>query len=239
MSFRSVVGSLITVIWLAGGAYYAFFFISPAVWKAMSPNEMGDFAAGFFAPLAFFWLVLGYAQQGEELIKNNEEMRRQYEEMKKSAEQAEIQARSISANELHARRDVFVQLKPLIEARIEVICGKIAEIYKENMEIFTFRETKELQSSYLCRLILQDLGNSLTGTNLDVMTSNLLKDLYEKLHANITFLFHEACQSQENGGILTLYSDAEYHKLYELIGSQITHRFDERFLLILRGQHAN
>lgn len=30
-------------------------------------NELGDFAAGVFGPLAFLWLVLGYRQQGKEL----------------------------------------------------------------------------------------------------------------------------------------------------------------------------
>lgn len=30
-------------------------------------NELGDFAAGAFGPLAFLWLVLGYRQQGKEL----------------------------------------------------------------------------------------------------------------------------------------------------------------------------
>lgn len=30
-------------------------------------NGWGDFFAGFFAPIAFLWLVLGYMQQGEEL----------------------------------------------------------------------------------------------------------------------------------------------------------------------------
>jgi len=43
-------------------------------------NAQGDFFAGFFAPLAFLWLVLGYLQQGEEL-------RMQAQELKNSVEQ--------------------------------------------------------------------------------------------------------------------------------------------------------
>ena len=40
-----------------------------AQWSAtgLSPNSWGDVAAGFFAPLAFLWLVLGFFQQGREL----------------------------------------------------------------------------------------------------------------------------------------------------------------------------
>lgn len=33
----------------------------------LKPNELGDFLAGSFSPLAFFWLVLGFFQQGREL----------------------------------------------------------------------------------------------------------------------------------------------------------------------------
>lgn len=35
--------------------------------KAMALNELGDFLAGAFSPLAFLFLYLGYKQQGEEL----------------------------------------------------------------------------------------------------------------------------------------------------------------------------
>lgn len=50
-------------------------------------NEWGDFFAGFFAPLAFFWLVLGYLQQGEELRQSSDALRLQAEELKNSVEQ--------------------------------------------------------------------------------------------------------------------------------------------------------
>ncbi|MBV7264616.1 hypothetical protein [Erythrobacter ani] len=33
----------------------------------LDPNELGDFLAGAFSPLAFLWLVLGFVQQGQEL----------------------------------------------------------------------------------------------------------------------------------------------------------------------------
>ncbi|MBX7456865.1 hypothetical protein K3152_01250 [Qipengyuania sp. 1NDH17] len=33
----------------------------------LKPNELGDFLAGAFSPLAFLWLVLGFLQQGQEL----------------------------------------------------------------------------------------------------------------------------------------------------------------------------
>lgn len=47
-------------------------------------NELGDFAAGVFAPLAFLWLVLGYRRQGEELSASNESLRLQVSELRAS-----------------------------------------------------------------------------------------------------------------------------------------------------------
>lgn len=50
-------------------------------------NEFGDFLAGAFAPLAFFWLVLGFLQQGEELRHSSEALWLQGRELQNSVEQ--------------------------------------------------------------------------------------------------------------------------------------------------------
>jgi len=55
----------VTVFWLAIGAYYIFFGHSSSLLD--NPNELGDFLAGFFSPLAFLWLVRGFYQQQDEI----------------------------------------------------------------------------------------------------------------------------------------------------------------------------
>lgn len=57
-------------------------------------NSFGDFLAGIFSPLAFFFLYIGYKQntkaleiQAEELQKSTEALQYQVEEMKKSVEE--------------------------------------------------------------------------------------------------------------------------------------------------------
>ncbi|HBD5926800.1 TPA: hypothetical protein KKM49_003311 [Escherichia coli] len=50
-------------------------------------NEFGDFLAGAFSPVAFFWLVLGYLQQQKELQQNTEALKLQATELKNSVEQ--------------------------------------------------------------------------------------------------------------------------------------------------------
>jgi hypothetical protein len=76
---------LVTVAWLA-------LIAGAAWWKwdslcQMGLNELGDFAAGAAAPLAFFWLIAGYFQQGIELRQNTEALRLQAEELARSVEQ--------------------------------------------------------------------------------------------------------------------------------------------------------
>ncbi len=53
----------------------------------LAPNELGDFLAGVFAPLAFLWLVLGFLQQGLELRNSANALWLQGEELKNSVEQ--------------------------------------------------------------------------------------------------------------------------------------------------------
>lgn len=55
-------------------------------------NELGDFLAGAFGPVAFLWLVLGFLQQGRELKLSTDALQLQAEELKNSVEQQSIMA---------------------------------------------------------------------------------------------------------------------------------------------------
>lgn len=70
----------------------------------MAPNEFGDFMAGAFGPLALFWLVCGYFQQGAELHQNTAALRlqavaleKQVEELEKSVKHQAAQAEASRA----------------------------------------------------------------------------------------------------------------------------------------------
>lgn len=47
-------------------------------------NELGDFSAGVFGPIAFLWLVFGYKQQGDELKASSAALNEQVKELKNS-----------------------------------------------------------------------------------------------------------------------------------------------------------
>lgn len=53
---------------------------------ALKLNEWGDVFAGFVAPLAFFWFVLSFLQQSEELKQNTKALELQAEELRASVE---------------------------------------------------------------------------------------------------------------------------------------------------------
>ena len=68
----------ITVVWLA---VIVAFWIFGGLESPSSLNELGDFLAGIFAPVAFFWLILGYVQQGKQNNLNIEAIKFQMEAM--------------------------------------------------------------------------------------------------------------------------------------------------------------
>lgn len=70
---------LIGLTWLLSGRWDAF--------RALPLNELGDFLAGAFGPLAILWLVLGFFQQGIELRQNSAALHLQAEELANSVQQ--------------------------------------------------------------------------------------------------------------------------------------------------------
>ncbi|UUA73115.1 hypothetical protein [Cellvibrio sp. QJXJ] len=69
----------VTAVWLGGVAIYVF--CNWCAFVKMEPNAVGDFLAGTMSPLALFWLVAGYRQQGEELRLNTEALKAQLTEL--------------------------------------------------------------------------------------------------------------------------------------------------------------
>ncbi len=54
---------------------------------SMPLNEVGDFLAGVFGPLAIFWLILGFLQQGKELQQSTQALELQAKELNNSVQQ--------------------------------------------------------------------------------------------------------------------------------------------------------
>ncbi|WP_259641795.1 hypothetical protein, partial [Pseudomonas syringae group genomosp. 3] len=70
---------LLCIWWLVGDRIHCL--------KVMELNEVGDFLAGAFGPLAILWLVLGFFQQGVELRQGTEALLLQANELRESVTQ--------------------------------------------------------------------------------------------------------------------------------------------------------
>jgi hypothetical protein len=75
MNKRSLtIGIIVTAICIA---IIVFIYLFTGLEHPKSLNELGDFLAGVFAPIAFFWLILGYMQQGKQLEQNTKALEQQ------------------------------------------------------------------------------------------------------------------------------------------------------------------
>ena len=112
--WRIWLGVVVTAGWLLLGILYVG---SSIGWSRIGdqPAEViGNFLEGAFAPLAFLWLVIGYFLQQKELAQNTEALRQQFREIQRTAEQAVKQTETISAQERHARQQIFLQVHELV-----------------------------------------------------------------------------------------------------------------------------
>jgi hypothetical protein len=95
MKTRTVVGSVGTGVWISIAIVIAY--LKRDSIESMKLNEIGDALAGTIAPVAFFWLIIGYFQQGEELNQNTQALIDQQKETALLVKQTERQAKATEA----------------------------------------------------------------------------------------------------------------------------------------------
>lgn len=101
------VGAVFTAIYLSGFTWFIFSRLSQL--QKMELNNVGDFLAGAFGPIAFFWLILGFMQQGKELKLSSDALLLQAKELKASVrKQKELVAVSKS-QQLAAENNVRME----------------------------------------------------------------------------------------------------------------------------------
>lgn len=119
MKVRSeIVGGLVTGIYLMCVA--ALVYWKRATIPCLELNEIGDFLAGVFGPVAFLWLVLGYLQQGRELKLSSEALQLQAAELKNSVDQQKEMV-GIAGRQLEAELEKIIHER---EARAKALLPK-------------------------------------------------------------------------------------------------------------------
>lgn len=160
------IGGVFTIAYLCGIAWLIKVRFDDL--DALKLNEVGDFLAGAFGPLAILWLVLGYFQQGIELRQNSKALHMQAEELANSvAQQAELVA--VSKDQLEHERDIFNN--QLEESR------KAAEIQSARMRPnfrLTYIRTGRHVEDYLVvhSFNLVNTGNKCTDIHLTLNANN-------------------------------------------------------------------
>lgn len=124
---RASVG--ITIAWLALGLLYIQGVPGWSEFVRQRAPDLGGFLEGAFAPLAFLWLVVGFFLQQQQLEDNTRTIQRQLEVMERQAEQAEVQARAIAADEMHSRQDVFMRTAAMVDQQLGLITATLVTFW--------------------------------------------------------------------------------------------------------------
>ncbi|WP_049874597.1 hypothetical protein [Vibrio parahaemolyticus] len=122
----------------------------------MQLNEVGDFFAGIFGPVAFLWLVLGFLQQGKELQQSTKALELQAAELNQSVEQ-QRELVEVTRAQLEAER-IVVELEN--KRRIEAA--------KPNF-VFLAMGVSHSAGKSTFRVSVKNTGS--TSTNLNVVFS--------------------------------------------------------------------
>ncbi len=85
MKTRTLIGTIVSGLWTL--LFVWLVYAKRTTLPALELNQWGDFFAGYAAPLALLWLVLGYLQQGDELEQNTQALLAQQKELKDQVEQ--------------------------------------------------------------------------------------------------------------------------------------------------------
>ncbi|MBO9492474.1 hypothetical protein J7384_19160 [Endozoicomonas sp. G2_1] len=100
----TIVGLILTLIYVVGillildGRLNQLF--------TMPLNEVGDFFAGIFGPVAFLWLILGFLQQGKELQQSTKALELQATELNNSVEQ-QRELVEVTRSQVEAEREAL------------------------------------------------------------------------------------------------------------------------------------
>ena len=114
---KNIVGS-ISILWIV--FIFCLLIIKRGTLTGLELNAIGDFIAGTFAPLGFFWLVVGFYQQGEGLRQNSEALKMQAKELNTSSKALLAQVKEMQASVEQQTRLAAVYEEELKQKHFEV-----------------------------------------------------------------------------------------------------------------------
>lgn len=203
-------------------------------------NEVGDYLAGALTPLALFWVILGYRQQGKELRNNTAQLELQAEELKNSTDQLKLQteeirqsvevqtrqAASVEANTVHAYRDVFLRMSDLLLNRLYNDVLDIADLlyerglnegYEESYRTSLEDFRNGYPDSMIYRVLSSDYSYHITASPPKLyfdMAKNRFCKTFELLIEEAIKMDH-AMESSDQISFVELYNSMPLKALYD------------------------
>lgn len=212
-------------------AYIIVIFTIIFIWSCISDkiklNEFGDFLAGLFAPLAFFWLAFGYWQnnksinlQSKELNNSVNALQLQTKEMQEANKTSGQQLKLIESNERHTQRELFLKYSDMItkelEASAKIIC-KNTNIKIFNSAFSTANTNHTGHGDVL--FMMNDLAdNTLKNReNLDDESLNHAESFVSKYESMINL----AKEYDKQGELEKLFERSSYEYFYKALTKYI------------------
>ncbi|WP_425878803.1 hypothetical protein [Acinetobacter sp. TWP2-2-3] len=187
-------------------------------------NEFGDFIAGAFAPLAFFWLVRGFYQQGKGLEQNSEALKMQAVELQKTSTALNLQIKemqeTVEQQKLLAEyqrldiEDKHQSVKPILT----ITCTVEAQSYKHCLD---FRISNATDNPAKNLTLFPDLEK-------DLDYAPIIKPYFEKKYIHITDVLSETEEELfDQGAVCVRNILLTYENIY-------SRKFSEKFKITLR-----
>lgn len=156
---------IISAVWLAVALYLGWNAQAPdgcsGTFSCLAANEWGDYLAGVFAPLAFFWLVAAVFVQSKELAEQREELRLTREEFKHNRA-------VMSAQADEARRQAeFIGLQTEILSRQDEVNRSEQQNAKFDSTLYDLSNLIDLSLTKINTLTGQQKDGTLVGLKFE------------------------------------------------------------------------
>jgi len=201
MNYKSFVfGLIISATWIIVVVSFSFKFSTS--FSDMNPNEWGDFLAGVVGPIAIFWLVLGFIQQGNELSNSvkalniqSKELARSVSEQSRIAESSKEQLKfleqQIMSQTNDAAYDAYQRFSDRMEHLriLELDRPEIRMLWEGGKEGKALKTYQHPQQFYFVKMLLQanealflalsdaDIPTEKKGFTLSAWRANFMTDL--------------------------------------------------------------
>ena len=215
LTLLGILGTALFVVLIVG---YIYSKGGLAELLALPFNNMGDFLAGAFAPLAFWWLVLGYRMQALELEQNSKALVQQAAEMKNAVEQATRQSDALLKNQDYVRCDIINSMRSTIDPDLNELARKMLE------KIIVLRP--ECKPAYLEALCAYSAGSRECFVSAALSMISVLEEFIAR-DASVTgkyaisyiktfeYLFNFL--RREDQGVTTAYFNRDFGMLYSFL----------------------